>query len=88
MKWPQFGIRTIFLVTFVVCLVAAILSQNGTIAQRILLAILFSNFLGAVVALMVTFVFKFPRDGSYRSDPDDETEFGDEENEPSEDQSA
>ena len=44
----------------------AVFSQAGTFFSGILLTVLLANFVGVVVALTVTFVFGFPRDGSLR----------------------
>lgn len=69
MKRSQFGIKSILILMFFVSFIVAIFSQSGSLAQRILVAVLLANFLGVIVAIVVTFVLKFPRDGTYRIAP-------------------
>ena len=52
--------------TFATCLLLAIVTQPGSVVSRILISVLMANFIGVIVALVVTFVFKFPRDGTLR----------------------
>jgi len=54
------------LITFASAFVVAVFSQAGTFLSSILLTVLLANFVGAVVALVVTLVFGFPRYGSLR----------------------
>jgi len=66
----QFGIKAILIFTFVAAIVMAVFSQTGSIFSQILLTVLLANFAGAIVALIVTFVFRFPRDGGFREAQD------------------
>ena len=72
----QFDIRSVLIVIFVVSVVLAIFSQSNSIVAGILAAVLLANFAGAVTALVVTFVLRFPRDGGFR-DPEIECQTGD-----------
>ena len=62
----QFGIKNILIATFAAAVVMSIFVQGGPFVVNILLSVLLANFVGVVVALLVTFVFRFPRDGSLR----------------------
>ena len=66
MRKIQFDIRSILIVIFVASVVLAIFSQSDSIVASVLVTVLLANFAGAVTALIVTFVMRFPRDGSLR----------------------
>ena len=67
MSRPKFGIRTLLWLTFIVASMAAFVVRDGSWITNLLLVILLANFAGAVVALFVTFVFGFPRNGGLRT---------------------
>ena len=67
MQKIQFDIRFILIVIFFVSIALAIFSQSDSIVSSILVTVLLANFAGAVTALIVTFVLRFPRDGGFRN---------------------
>ena len=77
MQKIQFDIRSILILMFVASILLATFSQSNSFVSRILLMVLLANFAGAVTALVVTFVFRIPRDGTLRNKNELETEVPD-----------
>ena len=64
----QISLKTILILVFCISFCLAIFAQGGPRVVTILVAVLMANFAGAVVALAVTFLFRFPRDGTLRTE--------------------
>ena len=62
----QFKLSSILLLTFAVAALLALVVQTGPFVANLILVVLLANFVGVIVALVVTFVLRFPRDGSQR----------------------
>lgn len=62
----QFDIRTILIVVFIASIALAIYSQSDSIVAGVLVTVLLANFAGVMLALIITFVMRFPRDGGFR----------------------
>ena len=69
----QFSIRTLLIVTLVVGVAVAILVSGNRYLIQISGWVLAANLVGAIVALIVTYAMKIPRDGSLRGNPDDDS---------------
>lgn len=64
----QFNIKLLLLLTFGISILLACIAHGQYFATKILLTVLLANFVGVIVALIVTFVMKIPRDGSLRNE--------------------
>ncbi len=67
----MYTIRFLFLLTLIVAVLVAIFTSGNMFLSETVRLILLANGLGALVAVVVTFVFRFPRDGSFRGNYDD-----------------
>ena len=67
----QFSLRFLMIVITVLCIGLFFAVNRNSLASKIALIVVVTNALGYLAGLVVTHVFGFPRDGSYRFEKDD-----------------
>lgn len=73
----MYTIRFLFLLTFVVSIMVAIFTSGNRLLSETLRMALLINGLGILIAVVVTYVLRFPRDGSYRGKYEEPGDGGD-----------
>ena len=69
----QIRLKTVLVLITLLSVVFAIIFADNKFVQTVAVSIIAANVLGAIAALVLTHVFKMPRDGSYwREGHDDE----------------
>lgn len=62
---PQFSLRTVFLGVTVLCVLLALFASSNEFVRLLAGCVIAVNVLGGIAGLLVTYVFKLPRDGGY-----------------------